>query len=46
VYEGVNELATTAEKAIPLLEKEGGCAIKKDAAKPPLTAQTGWSTTD
>jgi hypothetical protein len=26
---------------IPLLEKEGGCAVKKNIAKPPSSAQTG-----
>src|SRR5919197_3838363 len=30
----------------PLLVRRGGCAIKKNAAKPPYSAQTGWSLTN
>jgi len=37
--------ASFIEKFIPLLERRGGCGIKKISAKPPYPPQTGWSLT-
>ena len=43
LYGAVKKRLNGWVKSIPLLVRRGGCTINKNAAKPPYSAQTGWS---